>query len=298
MEKGMVRCDVNVSVRPRGAAALGAKVEIKNMNSFSGVRRALAYEIPRQIQVLRRGGQLPQETRRWDEVGGMTETMRTKEMAHDYRYFPEPDLLPLAPTAEWQAEVQRRVVELPLARKQRFMRDYQLPAADAEAFKQDLPLGDYFERIARRSRNPKAVANWVINNLRARLAESGTTLADLKFAPEAILQLVDLVESGRISTRLAQEVFSEMFASGVDPRAIVDQRGLAQVTDSGALERYCEQAIADHPRTVADYRAGKAAALNHLKGQVMKLSQGKANPALVGEILTRKLQGLAGPAAS
>src|SRR5580693_6021984 len=171
MEKGMVRCDVNVSVRPVGTKELGAKIEIKNMNSFSGVRRALEYEIPRQIAAVKRGETLIQSTRRWDDEAGITDEMRTKEHAHDYRYFPDPDLLPLAPTDAWLAEVKSRVVELPLARKQRFMRDYQLPAADAETFVNDAPLGDYFEQIAKQSKNSKAVANWAINNLRAKLAE-------------------------------------------------------------------------------------------------------------------------------
>src|SRR2546427_11285405 len=172
MEKGMVRCDVNVSVRPRGAKELGAKIEIKNMNSFSGVRKALEYEIPRQIEVLNKGGRLAQSTRRWDDATGVTEEMRTKEHADDYRYFPEPDLMPFRPTAAWLAEVRRRVVELPLARKQRFMRDYQLPASDAQTFVWDVPLGNYFEGIAKQSKNPKAVANWVINNLRAKMTEA------------------------------------------------------------------------------------------------------------------------------
>ena len=162
MEKGMVRCDVNVSVRPKGTNELGAKIEIKNMNSFSGVRKALEYEIPRQIEALNNGGKLVQSTRRWDDVAGVTEEMRTKEHAHDYRYFPEPDLMPFEPTKEWLAEVRKRVVELPLARKQRFMRDYQLPASDAQAFVWDVPLGDYFEGIAKQAKNPKVVANWLI----------------------------------------------------------------------------------------------------------------------------------------
>src|SRR5580700_3841535 len=174
MEKGMVRCDVNVSVRPKGQKELGAKIEIKNMNSFSGVRKALEYEIPRQMDVLKSGGKLIQSTRRWDDVAGVTEEMRTKEHAHDYRYFPDPDLMPLAPTDAWLAEVHKRVVELPLARKQRFMREYQLPAGDAEVFKNDVPLGDYFEPVAKQGKNPKAAANWVINNLRAKLAESSS----------------------------------------------------------------------------------------------------------------------------
>src|SRR5579862_204089 len=161
MEKGMVRCDVNVSVRPKGQTELGAKIEIKNMNSFSGVRRALEYEIPRQIEVVKAGGKLIQSTRRWDDVAGVTEEMRTKEFAHDYRYFPDPDLMPFQPTAAWLEEVHRRVVELPLARKQRFMRDYQLPATDAQTFVWDVPLGEYFQRVAGQGKNPKAVANWI-----------------------------------------------------------------------------------------------------------------------------------------
>jgi aspartyl-tRNA(Asn)/glutamyl-tRNA(Gln) amidotransferase subunit B len=290
MEKGMVRCDVNVSVRPKGQQELGAKIEIKNMNSFSGVRRALEYEIPRQIEVLTKGGKLIQSTRRWDDVTGITEEMRTKEHAHDYRYFPEPDLMPFQPTEEWLKEVKSRVVELPLARKQRFMRDYQLPAADAQTFVWDVPLGDYFEGLTRQTKNPKALANWLINNLRAKLAETQTSLAELKFKPAAFLELLDLVESGKISTKMAQEVFVDMFASGQPPAAIVDKKGLAQVSDTGAIEKFCDQAIAANQGPVADFKAGKAAALNFLKGQVMKLSKGKANPALVGEMLERKLK--------
>ena len=309
MEKGMVRCDVNVSVRPRGQKELGAKIEIKNMNSFSGVRRALEYEIPRQIEVLKRGGKLIQSTRRWDDDAGITDEMRTKEHAHDYRYFPEPDLMPFEPTEKWLEGVSARVVELPLARKQRFMREYQLPAADAQTFVWDRPLGDYFEGIAKQSKNPKAVANWVINNLRAKLTEANDklageqaalglerkdmnllTLSDLKFKPEAIVELTALVEGKTISSSAAQQVFTEMFETGKAPGVIVQEKGLAQVSDTGAIEKFCDEAIAANPGPVADYKAGKAAALNFLKGQVMKLSKGKANPALAGEILERKLK--------
>jgi aspartyl-tRNA(Asn)/glutamyl-tRNA(Gln) amidotransferase subunit B len=290
MEKGEVRCDVNVSVRPQGAKELGKKIEIKNMNSFSGVRRALEHEIPRQIEVLQKGGHLSQETRRWDDAGGITESMRSKEMAHDYRYFPEPDLMPLAPTEAWLKQVSQRMVELPLAKKQRLMRQFQLPAPDAQTFVWDQALGDYFERIAPRAKNPKAAANWIINNLRGKLAASGTALVDLKFKPEYILDLLELVDSRRISTSIAQQVFVEMFDSGEAPGVIVETKGWAQVSDTGAIEAFCDQAIAAHPGPVADYKAGKAAALNFLKGQVMKLSKGKANPNLIGSILESKLK--------
>jgi aspartyl-tRNA(Asn)/glutamyl-tRNA(Gln) amidotransferase subunit B len=290
MEKGMVRCDVNVSVRPKGANELGAKIEIKNMNSFSGVRKALEYEIPRQIEVLQSGGSLAQSTRRWDDGAGITEEMRTKEHAHDYRYFPDPDLMPFVPTDDWIAEVRKRVVELPLARKQRFMRDYQLPASDAQTFVRDAPLGDYFESIARQSKNPKAVANWVINNLRAKLTESGTTLGALKFKPGSVLELIELVESRTINTSIAQQVFAEMFDTGESPAEIVQKKGLAQVSDTGAIEKFCDEVIGANPGPVSDFKNGKAAALNFLKGQVMKLSKGKVNPNLVGEVLEQKLR--------
>jgi aspartyl-tRNA(Asn)/glutamyl-tRNA(Gln) amidotransferase subunit B len=214
--------------------------------------------------------------------------------------------------------VKKRVVELPLARKQRFMRDYQLPASDAQTFVWDVPLGNYFEHIARQSKNPKAVANWVINNLRAKLAESSgrckealisfddsakqdqilpasaatrLTLAELKFKPEAILELVGLVEAKTISTAIAQQVFNEMFDTGESPNGIVEKKGLAQVSDADAIEKFCDEVIAANPGPVSDYQSGKTAALNALKGQVMKLSKGKANPAVVGEILERKLKG-------
>jgi aspartyl-tRNA(Asn)/glutamyl-tRNA(Gln) amidotransferase subunit B len=310
MEKGMVRCDVNVSVRPVGSKQLGAKIEIKNMNSFSGVRRAAEYEINRQIEAVKRGEKLIQSTRRWDDAAGITEQMRTKEDAHDYRYFPEPDMMPLAPTDAWLAEVKAQVVELPLVRKQRFMKDYQLPAGDAEVFKSNVALGNYFEGLAKQFKNPKAVANWIINNLLAKLSEANeaeaeeqsalgidladmklSTVADLKFKPEMLLELVSLVEAKTISSSAAQQVFTEMFATGKSPTAIVQEKGLAQVSDTGAIEKFCDEAIAANPNPVADYKAGKVAALNSLKGQVMKLSKGKANPSLVGEILERKLKG-------
>jgi aspartyl-tRNA(Asn)/glutamyl-tRNA(Gln) amidotransferase subunit B len=291
MEKGMVRCDVNVSVRPRGAKELGAKIEIKNMNTFSGVRRALEYEIPRQIEALRNGEILRQETRRWDDDAGMTEPMRTKEHAHDYRYFPDPDLLPFEPSEDWLAEIRKRVVELPLDRKRRLMRDFGLPAGDAEVLKANRELADYFETAAAGAKNPRAVANWVINTLAARLKESGVSIAELPFAPSGIRELMDLVDGGRINGRMAQEVFQEMFTTGKAPGQVVEEKGLSQLSDAGALESLCDQAIQANPGPAQDFRDGKAAALNFLKGQVMKLSKGKANPALAGEILERKLRG-------
>ena len=293
LEKGMVRCDVNISVRPRGETALGAKIELKNLNSFSAVRRAIEYEVPRQIEAVRRGESLRQETRRWDDEAGITEPMRSKEDAHDYRYFPEPDLMPFCPTEEWLQQVRARIPELPLARKQRLMRDYGLPAGDAEVLTDHLPLGRFFESAAQNFRNPKAVANWVINNLPSQLASQGGTLETLRFGPDGIRELVTLVESGQISSKIAQEVFAEMYATGGRPEAIVTARGWAQVSDAGEIERLADEVIAAHPGPAGDFRAGKVAALNLLKGQLMKLSRGKANPTLAGEVLERKLRGIA-----
>ena len=291
MEKGQVRCDVNISVRPVGQKMLGEKIEIKNMNSFSGVRRAAAYEIDRQISVLRNDGALQQETRRWDDEAGITDSMRTKEEAHDYRYFPCPDLMPHEPSEEWLDEVRVCVVELPLARKRRFMSDYSLPENDADVFVNDPELAEYFEGAVGTVKNPKAVANWVINNLQAKLAETESGLGGVKFQPEAIGELVGLVEAGQISSKIAQEVFSEMFESGKPPAAIVEEKGLAQVSDSGELESICREVIDANPGPADDFRNGKEAALNFLKGQVMKASRGKANPQMVGELLAQILRG-------
>ena len=291
MEKGMVRCDVNISVRPKGASDLGTKIEIKNMNTFSGVRRAINYEVPRQIDTLESGGSLVQETRRWDDDAGITETMRSKEQAHDYRYFPEPDIMPLRPSEEWLAEVRSNIVELPLARKQRFIMDYSIPAQDAEVLVGNMPLGAFFEKAVDGSKNPKAVANWVINNLQARLVEAECTIDELKFGPEAIRELVEIIDCGAISNKGGQEVFNELFNNGGSPKDIVDARGLAQVSDSGELDKWCRDAIDNNPGPADDVRNGKENAINFLKGQVMKASRGKANPQIVGEKLLKLLKG-------
>ena len=291
MEKGMVRCDVNISVRPKGATELGTKVEIKNMNTFSGVRRAINYEVKRQIETLESGGILMQETRRWDDDTGITETMRSKEHAHDYRYFPEPDLMPLKPSEEWLKEIQTHIVELPLARKKRFIKDYNIPAQDAEVFVGNVPLGGFFEKAVDGSNNAKSVANWVINNLQALLANSELSIDQLKFEPEAVRELVEIIDSGAISNKGGQEVFTELFDAGGNPKDIVDSKGLAQVNDSGELNKWCMNAIESNPGPADDVRNGKENAINFLKGQVMKASRGKANPQIVGETLVKLLKG-------
>ena len=289
MEKGQVRCDVNISVRQKGDTELGEKVEIKNMNSFSGVRRAARYEISRQVEVIESGGELVQETRRWDDDAGITDSMRTKEDAHDYRYLPDPDLMPHRPSEEWLAAVREEVVELPLARKRRFMTSFQLPESDAEVLVADARLGNYFEEVSEGVENPKLVANWVINNLRAKLVETGISIADLKFSSTAIAELVGLVEGGQISSNMAQEIFADMFETGKDPKVIVEEKGLSQMSESGELEAFCRDAIEANPGPVDDFRKGKETALNFLKGQVMKASRGKANPQMVGDLLVKIL---------
>ena len=289
MEKGQLRCDCNISVRPAAQRELGAKVEIKNLNSISAVRRALAYEVERQTEALGRGEKLEQETRGWDDSPGKTFLMRTKESAHDYRYFADPDLVPVK-TETLVEEARARLPELPRAKRARFTEQYGLSAYDAAVLADDLVLAAYFELAAKGVRKPKNVANWILNDLQSALAGAGCAITDCPIPPEALDELVNLIESGKISGKQAKEVFSEMFASGKSAAAIVSEKGIEQLSDAAEIEPLCEQVIAANPKPAADFRAGNAASLNFLKGQVMKLSQGKANPALVGEILERKLK--------
>jgi aspartyl-tRNA(Asn)/glutamyl-tRNA(Gln) amidotransferase subunit B len=289
MEKGQLRCDCNISVRAESQPTLGAKIEIKNMNSISGVRRALAYEVERQTAALARGETLAQETHRWDDDAGQTFVMRTKEMAHDYRYFPDPDLLPVRSEGLLN-EVRARVPELPGAKRARFIEQYEVSPYDAGVLAGDLELARYFETAAQGARKPKSVANWILNDLQNALTNNGLTITKSPLAPGALDELVNLIDEGRISSKQGKEVFAEMFASGSSASAIVAEKGIAQLSDTGALEDLCDEVIAAHPKPVADFRAGHAPSLNFLKGQVMKLSRGKANPGLVGEILERKLR--------
>lgn len=289
MEKGQLRCDCNISVRPESQLALGARIEIKNMNSISGVRRALAFEVERQTSALARGEMLVQETRRWDDDIGQTFVMRTKEMAHDYRYFPDPDLLPVRSEGLLN-EVSPRVPELPNAKRARFIEQYQVSRYDAGVLASDLDLARYFETAARGASKPKSVANWILNDLQSALTTRGLTIADSPLAPGTLDELVALIDEGRISSNQGKEVFAEMFTSGRSANSIVTEKGIAQLSDTRALEELCDQVIAAHPKPVADFRAGHTASLNFLKGHAMKLSQGKANPHLLGEILERKLK--------
>jgi aspartyl-tRNA(Asn)/glutamyl-tRNA(Gln) amidotransferase subunit B len=289
MEKGQLRCDCNISVRPEKQTELGAKIEIKNLNSISGVRRALAYEIQRQISTLERGEPLEQETRGWDDTTGETFLMRTKEFAHDYRYFPDPDLVPVK-TDVLLADVRARVPELPKAKRARFVEQYQVSPYDAGVLANDLDLAGYFETAAKGAKKPKSIANWILNDLQNALSAAGKTIYDCPIPPEALDELVNLIDSGKISGKQGKEVFAEMFASGKRAAAIVKEKGIEQLSDSSAIKALCDEVIAANPKPVADFKAGNVASLNFLKGQVMKLSKGKANPQLAGEILERKLK--------
>jgi aspartyl-tRNA(Asn)/glutamyl-tRNA(Gln) amidotransferase subunit B len=289
MEKGQLRCDCNVSVRAEAQEELGAKVEIKNMNSISGVRRALSYEVARQIEALKAGEELEQETRGWDDGRGETFLMRTKESAHDYRYFPDPDLVPVKSEALLE-EVRSRVPELPKAKRARFVEEFSVSPYDAAVLANDLELARYFESAAKGARRPKAIANWILNDLQSALSATDRTISQCPIAPAALDELVNLIESGKISGKQAKQVFAEMFASGKGAAAIVQEKGIEQLSDTSAIAALCDEVIAANPKPVADFKAGNSASLNFLTGQVMKLSKGKANPVLAGEILERKLQ--------
>jgi aspartyl-tRNA(Asn)/glutamyl-tRNA(Gln) amidotransferase subunit B len=289
MEKGQLRCDCNVSVRKRPEIELGTKVEIKNLNSISGVRRALVFEIDRQIGVLERGEKLQQETRRWDDDLGETLLMRTKESAHDYRYFPDPDLLPVR-TELFLQEVQNLLPELPWDKRKRFVAEYGLSDYDAGVLSDNQELSAYFEAAAKVSRKPKAIANYVLNDLLSALAAFEKTIAECPIPPEQLDHLANMVDEGKISSKQAKEVFAGMFSTGRPAATIVEEKGMKQESDLATIISLCSEVILANPKSVEAYKAGKAAAINFLKGQVMKLSEGKANPKVVGEVLAKLLR--------
>ncbi len=289
MEAGSLRCDANVSVRRAGATELGVKVEIKNMNSFRHVRDALEHEAERQARVLDAGGRVVQETRLWNPDRAVTVSMRSKEYAHDYRYFPDPDLVPVAPDPAWVAAIEQALPELPRARRQRLVEQYTLPAHDAELLTADRALADYFEEAVRLHPNPKALANWIGSELLRELKGDPAAVTASPIRATALARLVALVDAGTISGKMAKELFERMARTGEDPDAIVQREGLRQVADEGAIARAIDAVVAAHPGVVTDYRGGKTQALGFLVGQVMKATQGKANPQLVNRLLTERL---------
>ena len=292
MEEGSLRCDANVSVRPVGQREFGTKTEVKNVNSFRYVQKAIEFEIERQIDLLEGGGRVAQETRLWDSAAGRTSSMRGKEEAHDYRYFPEPDLPPLVVTAERIAAVRATMTELPEARRRRFVAAYGLPEYDAGVLTQSAALADYFEQVAAAG-NPKAASNWVMGELLRTLNDRGKTIDDVPLAPRALAGLIALIDSGAISSSIAKDVFAQMYDSGRAAEDIVATDGLAQIGDESALLSIVRDVIGRHADAVAQYRAGKTATFGFLVGQAMKASSGKGNPKLVNQLLRRELDGSA-----
>jgi len=292
MEEGTFRCDANISIRPKGTTELTTKVEIKNMNSFRAVFSALDYEMKRQMQVMESGGTIVQETRGWDEASGTTLSQRSKEYAHDYRYFPEPDLPPLNVSRQWVEEIRAKLPELPAARRQRFMDEYSLSDYDAGLLTVTRAQADWFEKAAQigGAQQSKAVANWMNGELARLLNATVTEFEQSKVKPEGLVEMLELIDKGTISNKLAKTVFEEMFNTGRGASAIVKEKGLTQVSDTGEIDAMIQQAIDENPKAVADIREGKEQALKFLVGQVMKLTKGRANPQMVNNLLSERFK--------
>ena len=289
MEKGQLRCDANISIRPAGETKLGTKVELKNLNSISFVRDGIAHEIRRQSAVVDGGGTIVQETRQYDGEAGASSAMRSKEMAHDYRYFPDPDLMPVKVDEAWLASIRATVPEPLFDRQRRYLEKFQLPYTLTSVLVPHLPLCAFFEEAAPLCGKPQAAANWIANDFQRELAAAGVELTASKVRPAHIAGLVQLVETGVISNSIAKEVFVAMFQSGEMPGVIVERQGLKQSTDTGELAKWVADAIAANPRAAAGFKAGNEQALNAIKGAVMKASAGKANPQLVDEIVRKQI---------
>ena len=294
MEEGSFRCDANVSVRPEGTETLGTKIEIKNLNSFRAVESALEFEIARQIETLSDGGKLVQETRLWDEHREETRSMRSKESAHDYRYFPDPDLLPLVIDDAWIAPVRAALPELPNARKARFVNEYGLSAYDAELLTGRKDVADYFEEAVKDHANPKALSNWIVGDLfrvlKERKLDEQLYLACWPLAASNLAQMVQMIDQGKISGKIAKTVFEAMLDSNKGPQQIVSEKGLEQLSDLGSIEAAIDQVLAANPKQIVQYRSGNERVLGFFVGQIMKATQGKANPQKVNEILREKLR--------
>jgi len=295
MEEGSLRCDANVSIRPRGREALGTRAEIKNLNSFRNVSRAIAHELARQAAWLESGRDVVQETRLWNADRGETVSMRSKEEAHDYRYFPEPDLPPLAVSPAWVEEVRSSLPELPAGKRRRFVAEYGLPDYDAGVLTLSREVADYFETVARESGNPKAASNWVMTEVLRKLKQGAGDdegrLARCPLSPSNLAEMIRLVDDGRISGKIAKDVFERMWSSGEPPGAIVEREDLSQVSDRTAIQAAVDEVVAANPGQVETYRRGKTATLGWFVGQVMKKTGGKANPRLVNDLLKKALAG-------
>ncbi|GIP07607.1 aspartyl/glutamyl-tRNA(Asn/Gln) amidotransferase subunit B [Paenibacillus lautus] len=291
MEEGSLRCDANISLRPWGQKEFGTKAELKNMNSFRGVQRGLEYEQFRQAEILDEGGVIVQETRRWDEAQAKTFSMRGKEQAHDYRYFPDPDLVSVHISEEWKEAVRATIPELPDARKARYASEYGLPDYDAAVITSSKLLADFFEDSLNYTKDAKSVSNWIMGDLLGYLNSNNLELSEVKITGQGLGEMIGLIEKGTISSKIAKTVFKEMLESGKLPAQIVEEKGLVQISDEGAIKGIVEQVVANNPQSVEDYKAGKQKAIGFLVGQVMKESKGKANPALANKLLVEVLNG-------
>lgn len=291
MEEGSLRCDANISLRPYGEQKLGTKAELKNMNSFRGVQRGLEFEQRRQAELLDSGEQVIQETRRWDEEQGITISMRSKEEAHDYRYFADPDLVRLYIDDEWKARIRATIPELPDARKARYTSEYGLSSYDAEVITSSVHMADFFEESLQYTNDAKAVANWIMGDLLGYLNANNMELSDVSITGKALGEMIGLLEKGTISGKIAKTVFKAMIETGKDPQTIVKEQGLVQISDESAIIAVVDQVIAANPQSVEDYKAGKEKAIGFLVGQVMKETKGKANPGLVNKLLKERLDG-------
>lgn len=289
MEEGSFRCDANVSIRPRGEEKFGTRTELKNMNSFRNVRRALEYEIKRQQYVLENGGTVIQETRLWNDSQGQSHSMRGKEEAHDYRYFPDPDLVRVEISEAWVEEVGRTLPELPLVKRERFVSQYELPPYDAGVLTSSRALADFFEETVKRCGSPKAASNWIMGDFLGHLNQERKAIADSPVTPETLGDMVRMIGDGTISGKIAKEVFEEMWSSGKPPARIVEEKGLVQITDTAFLEKAIEEVMQANPGQLEQYRSGKDKLFGFFVGQTMKRTGGKANPALLNELLKKKL---------
>ncbi|HEX9114003.1 MAG TPA: Asp-tRNA(Asn)/Glu-tRNA(Gln) amidotransferase subunit GatB, partial [Nitrospirota bacterium] len=289
MEKGNFRCDANVSIRPAGSTEFGTRTEIKNVNSFKFVQKAIEYEIKRQAQVLDEGGRVIQETRLFDSAKGVTFSMRSKEEAHDYRYFPEPDLVPVVVSKNTVENIAGTIPELPDAKRARFVREYGLPEYDADMLTQSRALADYFESAAKLTGQPKVVSNWMMGELMRLLNADNREIEDCPLKPDRLAGMIKMIDSGVISTKIAKTVFEEMYRTGKDAESIVKEQGLVQVSDTGEIEKIIDAVVKANPAQHADYKAGKEKLFGFFVGQVMKASKGKANPELVNQLLKKKL---------
>ena len=292
MEEGSLRCDANVSVRPVGQKELGTKAEIKNINSFKGVEKAIEYEALRQAEILEDGGKIIQETRTWDEKEGVTKSMRTKEEANDYRYFPEPDLAPFTVSEEYIEDIRKTLPELPDERRERYIANFGLSSTDAQYMTNDKDTSDYFEKVVAAGADPKASVNWIMGEFASQLSNAGIEIAKAPVTPENLAKLLALIAKGTISGKIAKKVFAEMWKDGADPEEIVMAQGLVQISDTGALKELVVKVIANNPKAVEDFKAGKKKAVGALVGQIMKETKGKANPKVINELLNDELKKL------